>query len=982
MRRYLYLVLMLLSSISWLNVSAMVLSQDDYLYRIWSVESGLPQISVTALVQDEQGFLWVGTQNGLARFDGLNFQVFNTANTADFSSNLITALHIDKQQRLWVGTVNGLMLYHHNKFTVIEPSSIQGGVTSIAETVDGRIFIGAAHLYQWQEQQNSVQQVTAHSGPVFRLYAQQEMLLVGGLNGYGVLEQADYQWHSAPEHLAELQVTQLVKQGNDIYLGSSIGLFRCQREQWQLLTLPGYPDNTRIEMLYLDLQQRLWVASYDKLYQLKQGLLLAEEAVQGKPSEFSWIESMLQDKFGNLWLGSHSHGLKRLRRPPTQRFSSERGIADPYVWAVQPWQHHLLAGTNHGISLLQHGVFQPLSANQYLPNPFVYSMLIDSQQRLWVGTRAGLSRLDGKTLAWRRNYDAISHVLVTSLMQEGERIWVGTNGGLYYLQDDELHQEQVPEALRKAQIRIVMADSQHRLWVGTENGLFLRDGDSFAKLDNMPLSGRFISALKQLADGSIFVGSLDQGFALGQPNHWQWFTEKQGLPSAGALHIEQIENELLISSFQGFYRINYPALTQGKVEQVYMLVDDRQPEAASDSHRCCNGAGSSKGAVHQGRLWYPTLNGVLALPLQQLIQYRPIPKPVLDSLTANGQRYLGSSATLAPEQRDWHFRFTAPFFTQASSVQFRYQLEGYDDNWIEAGRRREAFYTNLPPGQYRFVVQVRLASDYRWSEPISMNVYLTPYWYETTTAQALILIVLLLLFWALYRWRLMALARAKQQLEKIVADRTNELHQVNQRLQRMSMQDALTGLNNRHYLDANIQQILSRADRSNEPLVWALLDLDHFKRINDTFGHQVGDNILIIIADILRQNSRNTDHLIRWGGEEFLLVLEHSQDALLVLQRIHQAVAQYPWQQEVGLKQPLTCSIGAVAQLNDWHWQHSLRLADQALYWIKEHGRHGYMLLEVSSPASTELLDEDVNITELLAQGKLQASSSKDFTTT
>ncbi|MEH8021473.1 diguanylate cyclase domain-containing protein [Rheinheimera metallidurans] len=980
MRRYLYLVLVLLSSNSWLNVSAMVLSQNDYLYRIWSVESGLPQISVTALAQDEQGFLWVGTQNGLARFDGLNFQVFNTANTADFSSNFITALHFDKQQRLWIGTVNGLMRFENKTFTRLDRQPLKGGVTSIAELADGRIFIGAAHLYQWQEQQQTLERVMAHHGPVFQLHQQQDALWLGGLNGYALLENDQYQWFGAPEQTAELQVTQIVKQGKDLYLGTNQGLFRYQYEQWQPLPLPGSVGNTRIELLYLDPQQRVWVASYDKLYQLKQGQLTVEDGVLGKPGEFSWVESMLQDKFGNLWLGSHSHGLKRLRRPPTQRFSKEQGINDPYVWAVQPWQHHILAGTNSGISLLQHGQFQPLSANQYLPNLFVYSMLIDGQQRLWVGTRAGLSRLDGKTLEWRRNYNEISHVLVTSITQENDRIWVGTNGGLFYVDNDELHQQQVPEVLRSAQIRIVMVDSQQRLWVGTENGLFLRDGDSFAKLEGMPLSDRFISAIKELADGNIFIGSFDQGFVLGKPKHWQWFTQQKGLPSSGVLHVEQIENQLLISSFQGFYRINYPELRQGRVEQVYMLVDDRRPEAASDSHRCCNGAGSSKGAVHQGRLWYPTLDGVLALPLQQLIQYGPIPQPVLDSLTVSGENYSASSVNLSPNKRDWHFRFTAPFFMHAASVLFRYKLEGYDISWVDAGRRREAFYTNLPPGQYRFIIQVRLASDYRWSEPIGMNVYLAPHWYETATARALALILLLLIFWAVYRWRLMALAKAKQQLEIIVTQRTAELYQVNKKLECMSMQDALTGLNNRHYLDTNIKQILSRSDRSNEPLVWALLDLDFFKRINDTFGHHTGDEILIIVAELLRQNSRDTDHLIRWGGEEFLLVLEHSQDALLVLQRIHQAVAQYPWQQDMGLKQSLTCSIGAVAQLSDWDWQHSLRLADHALYWVKQHGRNGYLLLDISSPAPAELLDENVNITELLAQGKLQATSNKDIT--
>ena len=111
---------------------------------------------------------------------------------------------------------------------------------------------------------------------------------------------------------------------------------------------------------------------------------------------------------------------------------------------------------------------------------------------------------------------------------------------------------------------------------------------------------------------------------LGQPGNWRWFNQQNGLPGNGVMHAAQVEQHLLISNFQGFYRVDYAALSRGKVDKLYMLVDDRRPEAATDSHRCCNGAGSNKGAVHQGRIWYPTLHGVVTLPLQQLLQQAPM----------------------------------------------------------------------------------------------------------------------------------------------------------------------------------------------------------------------------------------------------------------------------------------------------------------------------------------------------------------------
>ena len=693
---------------------AMVLSQEQYLYRVWSVDAGLPQISVTAIVQDGEGFLWLGTQNGLARFDGLQFTTFNTANTAELTSNLITALFVDSQDRLWIGSVNGVAVYQNHIFTRVQlPQTGTGMVTSFAEAGDGSIYIGGQGLFVWREHTAPLSLVESHKGQVFQLFRHKTDLWLGGQNGFARLSAEGYQWFAAPEGLGQMQISEIAVQGNDVYLGSNIGLFRWQRRQWQSLALPEPTENPRIEMIYLDPQQQLWVSSYNKLYRIQNGSLQDAELVVGKQADFVWIESMLQDQHGNLWLGSHAHGLKRLRKPPTQRFSKAQGIPDPYVWSVMGWRQHLLVGTTSGLALLQNGQFQALTANSRLPSQFVYSLLLDTEQQLWVGTRAGLSLLDGNTLAWQRNFDSISDLLVTSLTQENERIWVGTNGGLYFVEQGELSQQGLPEVLVKAKIRSLLADSQQRLWVGTENGLYLRDDNGFREVDDVAVSGRFISAITEFDDGNILIGSFDYGFMLGQPGAWHWLSQQDGLPGNGVLHAELIDGELLISNFQGFYRVKYADLLLNKVTNLYMLVDDRRPEAATDSHRCCNGAGSSKGTVHQGRLWYPTLDGVIALPLQQLVQYGQVPEPIIQSVTANDEKLRGKQVTLTPEQRDWHFRFTAPYYVQASSVMFRYKLKGYDEKWIEAGSRREAFYTNLPPGQYQFELQVRVAADYR-----------------------------------------------------------------------------------------------------------------------------------------------------------------------------------------------------------------------------------------------------------------------------
>ncbi|WP_333607272.1 ligand-binding sensor domain-containing diguanylate cyclase [Arsukibacterium sp.] len=952
--------------------NAQTFNEQHYLYRIWSVESGLPQISVTAIAEDAQGFIWLGTQNGLARFDGFQFTVFNSSNTDGLSSGLITALHVDRQQRLWVGTVNGVFVRENERFSRYDAAApLSGPVSAFAELSDGTILIGAGKLYLWR---NGAFADSPHQKAVFQLHQQADKVWIGSEHGFAVWHLDTYQWFAAPRELAPLQFSNIAVVNNSVYLGTHLGLFHFLDDHWQQLPLPEQDNNSRIDMLYKDPQQQLWVATYTKTYQLVNGELISADKVLNKDGDFIWIQTMLQDQRNNIWLGSRAHGLKRVRQVPTQRFSVAEGLQEPYTWAVEPWRGQLLVGTGNGMALLKDGRFSLLNANAYLPNKFVYSFYQDQHKRVWVGTRNGLAQLDADTLQWQRNIAIDSPMLITSLVAEANRLWVGAQGGLFYLDNDRLQQDDVPDMLRKAMVRSILPDSAGRLWVGTESGLYWRTAEGFLKSVDNPLSDSFITVIKQFADGNIFIGSLDHGFMLGQPGQWRYFNQASGLPGNNMMHVEQFNDSLVISSLQGFYRISYSALLQGELQQLYMLVDDRRPGAATDSHRCCNGAGSSKGAVSQNRLFFPTLDGVVSLPLTQLYYHTLVPQPVIESLTTGGQRLHGSQLALSAEQRNWHVQFTAPEFGQPATLALRYQLKGFDQDWVDAAGRREAFYTNLPPGQYRFSLQVRAAADYRWSEPVTMDISLQPYWHETLWARTLLLLWLLAMLWLIFRWRWAKLAQQQLMLEQLVAQRTNELKQANQQLQQLSMQDALTGVFNRHYLDANIDQILSRVARSGEALTMALLDADHFKSINDKLGHQVGDKVLQQLAQLIRQKSRNTDHLIRWGGEEFLLILEDSADAPQVLQRLLQAIRDSSWQQS-GLPQPLTCSIGAVCFTADANWQHQLQWADQALYWIKAHGRDGYLLLPES-----QMLPENSDLPELLLSGAVKFYSDKSVT--
>lgn len=954
---------------------------DQYLYRIWSVESGLPQISVLAMVQDAEGFIWLATQGGLARFDGQHFTVFNTANTPTLPSNYITTLLLDSQQQLWIGTANGLVKRSQQQFHAVTGGSI-GSVNALAETPDGTIWAGADQLYRFDGASLVPQW---HQKSVFSLLAAQDSLWVGSLDGVAQITQQQYQWFASSLVQQGVQVHELAWYAEKLWLGSSQGLYQLQGTgEWRHIALPDDDATTRVEMIATDQQQGLWISTLDALYRWDNGELV-EHILLPEQEEFSWVESLLQDQQGNIWLGSRSHGVKRLRRAATERYGVETGLRDPYAWAVQAYNQHLLVGTRHGVDMFDPATGRYKSAidPSELPNPLVYSFYLDHQQRLWVGTRGGVAVFEYGNLKPLFQLPELANRLLTSFAEQGGKLWLGTNGGLYFVTStasSEQATDDMPKATAESylaadfppetKIRVLITDSQQRLWIGTEVGLFMISANGeLSRISDELLGHNFITTVFELPDGNMFVGTFDRGFSIGLPGQWQNFSQQQGLPGNGVIYASVREPYLLVTNFEGIYRLNYQALRQGRVEELYLLIDDRRPESLTDSHRCCNGAGASKGAELAGRLWFPTLNGLVAVNLAHLQDSAEIPKTVITHFTSGLQTILNPQQPLTSALRDLQFSFSAPYFVQAASLEFRYQLQGYDANWVYAANRRDAFYTNLAPGEYIFKVEAKSAADYRWSEPVELKIKLPARWYETWPVMLVGLLSVVAAIWGMFRLRIAALAKAQRRLQRLVAERTEALSQANQLLQQMSMEDALTGLYNRHYLRNHVAQMEGRARRSGNPLVWVLLDLDHFKQINDKYGHQIGDDVLSHVARILQRNSRGTDHVLRWGGEEFLLILEDNRDTALYLHRLQAAFAQENWQ-ALQLSHALTCSVGAVIQHPDLPWQQCMQLADQALYAVKKNGRNGYLLLQHAPNMACNVNVDTTTLAALIRTGQ------------
>jgi diguanylate cyclase (GGDEF)-like protein len=434
-----------------------------------------------------------------------------------------------------------------------------------------------------------------------------------------------------------------------------------------------------------------------------------------------------------------------------------------------------------------------------------------------------------------------------------------------------------------------------------------------------------------------------------------------------------------------------------------MLLNERGDPNAGQQGFCCNGAGMSKGFLRDGVLWLPTRDGVVALDTGAIHKNRVPPPVVVERLrTPDGWREVpgrpGAPIALPADARDLGFEFAALSFQDPESVQLRYRLKGYDQAWHTAeGAVRSANYTNLPPGDYIFEVFAANNAGVWNREGAALPFRIRPRFHETWLFRALLAALAALLVFGGYRLQLRRHARQRAELEAEVRARTLELHassvelqHANARLEEASQTDPLTGLRNRRYLGTQIPVDLAFYNRQlqqgavgDEVMLFVLVDIDHFKSINDRFGHRAGDMVLQQFAETLCKLVRTGDYVARWGGEEFLLVfrpmpLRHLE---IIANRLRVCVAEREF--DIGNGQPLrlTCSIGLAqypllrspdAVLG---WESMVELADQALYYVKTNGRNGWAAFRATALTDPGTLLADLQRDgpgPLLESGRLQ----------
>ena len=966
----------------------------------WNMASGLPQQGAQFIEQDADGFLWLGGMEGLVRFDGQRFRSYTSQSHPGLPSRWITGLQRDRQGRLWVGTAQGLVS-HHNGLFLPPPGQRQAttipSVLSLALDQQGQLLVAGPQAIHRLDPVFGPRQLTAipHTQLPVHMASSPEGLWLGVNNQLWQLRDGRLHAIALPQRPG-LGISRLFLHAGQLWLATNQGLYRRHGQAWQALS--DHRLMAHVRSLGDDGQGGMLAITPSQLLRLDgSGRVIDSLPLNGKLTGFT--QSYL-DSLDNLWLTGLNQELHRLWPGPVQLIppppadSHNDNIAH-WQWSVARTEAgQLVSGGNFGLAVLGPDHRQQLRL-PVTQTGEIYSLYADGP-RLWAGTRTGLSlyeHLQRQPLPAAARLAGESINVIARLPRHG--LLVGSDRGLYHF-DAQLQVQPITtaEAAALPAVRSLMPHQDQSVWIGTEHGLFtLPAGSSTARPVPMPAGTHWVAALLQLPDGRVLMAEYNlQGIWLLDHGHWQPLGVAQGLPRNLPFDLQlDAAGTVWVHGQSGLYHFRPEQIDAHRQDptrliQVHNVVSMDKQRLGGQAFGCCAGLGSGRLLLEPGQAYAVTALGLLQIDTRQPAQALPPPRIRIDGIhtrrgwhSASGQQLDFPAGT-----RDLQVEVAMANLDPVLRPQLFYRLLGYQPQWqaLQADQQGRVHYTNLPAGQYQLEVRSNLSgADSAGTDRIQFQI--APYWFQSLPFRAMLALLLggvtLFAVGAIHRIQ----RRRRQRLEQLVEQRTQDLHDANRQLEQISCQDPLTGLHNRRYISRQIPQDLARPQPHcmQASTLFVLMDIDHFKTINDRHGHAAGDQVLCEVASRLRRQLRPGDHLARWGGEEFLMVIHQvprDQHAALA-ERLRTAIAHHPVVLD-GLALNVTISLG-LAELvyhpehpASWHWEQSITVADIGLYAAKRHGRNGWAIHRLRT---RQPLDQRHDLLELLQAGQLELELSR-----
>lgn len=963
----------------------------------WGAKDGLPLGQIDALAQTPDGYIWVGTPKGLFRFDGASFDRFDMQNTLSLTGDHVTALSISPAGDLWVGIERGgFGIFKNGVFSRIDPPTATWNFTyTFTFAADGSVWVGMIGDTSLYHVQNGVaRNITSASDRVMGIIPDSSggALLAEGDNG---LEYVDATGRIARDPRQKLLPSNLLRgmlkaEDGSIWIGTDHnGVCRIQGNKVTVYTVRNGLTSNGIVSLSSDNNKRIWICTKNGVNYYDGQQFHGFTRTDGLPSVNA--QALTMDREDNLWVAAGST-LARFADTPLTPYTIMSGSAILRVKATAPsTDSGLWCATDHGLRRLHNGSMNTFEARPKWPAN-IDGLAPGDGHSVWAWTASKghitLQQIDGipqriikpqisvnQAFGSTREITVPGHWTPRVAAQVDGRFILTTREAWFDVDEAGVLQTH-PFPFNF--IFDTQLDSRGAVWVTSLAGLIRIQQGKAELICSSEQAGTVVGVDAEKASDVLIA--TDSKVARVHDGKLRFYDEKAGLPAGHPFQIiRDFLGNIWVGYDNGIYYFKDEDLNRydrGEIKTLSVV-----KYQASDGIRAFPIDKREVLRTNDGDIWFAGNRGITRVDPGIKLRNMVAPPVVIQSAIIDRTTLIpGTNTAVRPGDGSLRIRYAALSYVAPEKVQFRTMLEGFDAGWVNAGSNRQVTYNSLSPGRYRF--HVAACNDAGvWNDTgASTSFDLKPHYYQTVWFRILIAILSLLALVALYCVWVQGIRRRKLALESQIVARTSEIQAAynelislkeeleghnlvltetrdelevqhehllttqaelavaNKRLLEMATTDGLTGLKNHRVFQERMVEEWERAKRTGCPLSLIMLDIDHFKLFNDTFGHPVGDRILQSVARAIHENIRINDIAARYGGEEMIIIAPDTdgKSAVALAERLRAAVAHCGENYD-----HLTASLGVATVTSEMaKYTDLIREADDALYLSKHRGRN------------------------------------------
>ena len=769
---------------AWTFIFGQTTARAQYQIESWTTDRGLPQNTVYSVAKTPDGYLWLATLDGLVRFDGVRFTVFNKQNSAGINSNRFTQLVVDGQGALWAGTESdGITRFRDGKFQTFPLAADSHGRPLWKLFLNGAgelVVFTQTEMLRWNGEQFVSSPPVAGETP--------ESIALWGKSGTFWYADTDTIYRFKNTRTDKFPLLGMAKypiinnlfedSRGRLWIGTShSGLFLLENERLAAFPLEVPLLNNYVSPRIEDSRGNLWIVTNTGIVIIsadgKTSRLTTEQGLSGDSTAAIFaFNSVYEDREGNIWVGTLYSGLNRLSRQSLTFYSKKDGLAGDAVNPIYQSETGDIWIGGKSLSYYRAGVFTPVTGWRELSSATAIEQ--DRSRRIWFGRWDGLFYYENGVFTNFNELQIFNQKLnlrasITDIHEDRDGTkWFASSVGVFRYRVDEpepITRLTTENGLASNDVKIIHESPDGALWFGTYGGLTRFKNGVFTSLTTGDgLASNLVRSLYEDAENVLWIGSYDGGLTRLKNGKLTSYTTKDGLFNDGVFQIlEDARGNFWMSCNRGIYRVAKQQLNDfadGKISRINSIALGKADGLLETE---CNGGQQPSGMkARDGKLWFPTQRGVAVIDPEKIASNPQPPPVIIEAVKVDGENFdLKETIEIAPGKNNLEIDYTGLSFIKPEFVKFRYRLEGLQNDWIEADGRRTAYFSYLPPGEYTFQVIAANADGVWNTEGKRLKIVVRPPFYRTWWFWVLAALLIVGIAYLFYRRRIARLEKSR-----------------------------------------------------------------------------------------------------------------------------------------------------------------------------------------------------------------------------